>query len=705
MTLAVAEGFLLNRKRVFALLLTGMMLISYFIGMDLNARAQADNVYVDGFVLENGSGTIIENATVILQNTWDGTINITKTNSTGYYNVSIYAPPGGEVFQITAFHEDYLKTEQYLWLNPGNPQNMDLYLDLALNKNSYVHGEIYDAITMTPLPFTGVAALSDIYINTTSSDVSGYYWMALQSDQEYYVQAERDGYEDQIKSDSFEFGVNRTFNFYMEPLNCTLKGYIKNPGGPLGFAFVQVYRLGDPRPTEYYPEVNSTNGYFELNLSRGVWQVQVEEGMHYSQTLSVLMFNGKTTWQNFTLSKLPAESATVQGYVRYYHNGSGVPWANINAQNQNRTWNGFNNSNETGWYEITVLPGEISLDAWSNQYGGKQVSLSTEDGGTYYANLTVIDFWSYGYLEGYVNVSGIGEPDVGISLSYGNWRNDYRTDPLGYYNISVPGGPLEVQAYKDGFKHVMTQVNTTAPDTTVLNMDMEPLDWTCELRGYINDTNGKPIEGAYASFDYDGYGWDSATAVTDYTGFYQRMAPAGIASVFIFADGYEYNTGEVDLPANQIFWYNETLKPVEDKANIICRFTNINNGKPIRNAEIRFSEQDLTWYSTQETDKNGMVKVDVPTGFVGVSFNAWESGYKNPGMFQDPSTMQFLLKPSETKWLNISLFPREKRSILHGYVNDTGSNPIPGATVYVQYGDTIITNITDKSPGVQDHGV
>ncbi|UCG70710.1 MAG: carboxypeptidase regulatory-like domain-containing protein [Thermoplasmata archaeon] len=483
----------------------------------------------------------------------------------------------------------------------------------------------------------------------------------------------------------------------MEPINCTLKGYIKNPDGPLGSAYIQVYRLGETRPTQYWPEVNWTDGYFELNLSRGVWQVEVQDMIHYTQTLSVLMVNGKTTWQNFTLVKLPTESATIQGYVRYYHNGSGVPWANINARNQNMTWNRYNSSDNTGWYTMTVLTGEITLDAWSDPYGSKPTTITAQDGGNYFLDITVIDWWSYGYLEGYVRVGGFGETDVGITVSYGNWRYDDRTDSFGYYNISVPGGPMEIQAYKDGFKHVMTQVNTSAFNTTVQDIDLEPLDWACELRGYINNTNGEPVEGAYASFDYDGYGWQSATGVTDYTGLFQRMAPSGDSSYFIFAEDHEYKTGNVDLPSDQIFWFNETLEHVKNNAKIVATFTNIYTGKPIKHAEITFSEQDLRWFSSSETNGNGVVRADVPSGFVGIGIDAWENGYMDPGMFRDPSTMQFLLRPSETKWLNIGLFPREKRSLFYGYVNDTSINPIQDATVYVQYGDTIITNTTDSS--------
>ncbi|UCG67977.1 MAG: carboxypeptidase regulatory-like domain-containing protein, partial [Thermoplasmata archaeon] len=182
----------------------------------MNTMAAPDNVYVDGYVLENGSGSIIENATVILQNTWDGTTNTTKTNATGYYSISIHAPPGGEVFQITVFHEDYHSDSQYMWLAEGtNQTDMYIYLDPAMNKNSVVYGRILDAVTMTPLPFTGIAALGENYINSTGSDATAYYQMSLESNQYYYVQVEKSGYENQIKSSYFNFGDTRRFDFLM----------------------------------------------------------------------------------------------------------------------------------------------------------------------------------------------------------------------------------------------------------------------------------------------------------------------------------------------------------------------------------------------------------------------------------------------------------------------------------------------------------
>jgi hypothetical protein len=692
---AYAAGILLFKKRVFGFWLAAMILLSIFVNLGFNAMAQPDNVTVDGYIKDSGTGMPIDNATIILQNTEDGTVNITKTNATGYYNLSIYVPPGGRIFVISAFHEDYLINSSYIWLTPFINIGQDIYLDPATEKGSFIHGKIIDAVTMSPIPWAGIAALGEDYINTTSTNATGYYWMGLQSNQTYWIQVENNGYMSQGKRTYLNWGNNRSFNFLLEPMNCTLKGYVKTPGGPLGTASVFVYRLDEFGAKEYWPEVDFATGYYELNLSRGVWQVEVQENMHFTQTLTVLMFNGETTWQNFTLIKLPTGSATVQGYVRYYNNGSGVPDAGISVSNLNRTWNYWNTTNSTGWFQISIIPGDIRIEAWAPDQVPVDEELNVLDGGTYNLNLTVFDPKINAWIDGFVKLNGTGESDVDVIASHG--RNQYwgLTDLSGYYNISVPGGPLDLQALKNGFKTVFKQVNTTSFQTTSLNITIENLDWSCELNGYVNNTIGDPVDGSYVSFDYDGFGWESSTATTDYTGFYQCMVPEGYSSYFIFPEDHEYTTGEVDLPGDQIYWLNETLNPVDREAKIVCRLTNIYTGSPLSRVKLTLSRQDLNWFEEVETNGNGMVRASVPAGFARISFNAWDNGYKNPGMFEDPSMLQFRLKPGETRWLNISLYPREKTALLHGYVNDTGGSPISGATVYAEYGDILITNVTD----------
>lgn len=683
-------------KHLSALSLVVMLLVSSLLGISLNTAAQPDNVFVDGYIRDNSDMSPIDNATILLQNQLDGTTNATKTDATGYYKIGIYTPGFGPDFALSAFHEDYLVNSTILKLTPGSNPTQNMTLDWADNKNSSVHGKIIDAVSGKPMPWTGVAALSQTYINTTSSDVQGYYFMGLQSDLTYVFQVQKTGYETQYKSKDFEPGDNLTVDFLMEPLNCTLSGYVKSAAGlPLGSAEVLVYRLGDPSPTEYRPMVNTSTGYFETNLTRGVWQVEVWDNGFYVQTLTVIMENGKTTWQNLTLRSTPASMATVQGYIHYYNNGSGVPFEAASADNLNDTWNTYNFTDATGWYSLSVIPGDITISAWASGYDSEGIEISVTGGGTYWLNHTVSEPVENSFIDGYVTVNGTGKPGVRVVAAY-SWRSyEDMTDPSGYYNISVIAAPLEVQAIKDGYTTAFRQVDTTSFQTTRLNMTIDAQDWSTEIRGYIDDETGGAVEDAYVVFDYDGWGDDSAAAAIDYTGLSQCMAPSGNATYVIIPEDHEYKQGDVTFPPDQLYWFSETLNTVKQEARINCRFTDIYTGKPLKHMSLSIGELDLDWWKDVETDDQGMVKTTVPSGFVQVRFDASSNGYQNTGTYRDPTLMQFLIRPGETRWLNISLFPREFSSVIHGMVNDTLGDPIPGATVYVRYGDTIATNITD----------
>ncbi len=698
MHFSTTQGTFLKRKRARGLWLAVILILSSFIGLGWNASAQPDNVWVEGYIKEMGSGIPIENATIVLQNTNDGTVNSTNSDISGFFNLSIYSPPGGQMFSISVFHEDYLLNTTYTWLVPGNPQNQTIFLDPATQKGSYVNGQVIDAVTMTPMPFTGVGAVGTTYINTTGTDATGYYYMTLESYQDYLVQVAVNGYETGREIAYFDWGDNKTIDFYMEPMNCTLRGYVNDSIGPLGSASVLVYRIDDVADIEYQPQVNSSTGYFELNLTRGVWQVEVTDSNYFTQTLTVLMVNGKITWQNFTMNSLPVASATVKGYVQYYGNGTGVPNSGIIAQNMNSTWSFYNSSNDTGWYTLSVIPGDIRISAWMWDpfYASEQIILPVNAGETIDLNITIIDPNENGYLEGYVRLNGTGEPDVQVFAYFGWWQFEAYTNATGYYNISVPAAQLNVQAIKEDFKTVFTQVNTTFGSTTILDLDIEMLDWSTETRGFINDSIGSPVSGAFVSFDYDGYGRWSSTISTDYSGFYQQMVPSGEASYYVTGNYHEAVTGNIDLPPDQLFWFNKTLVPVTYSANIIGRLTNIKTGKPIKYMELNIGEMDMQWSQNIETDSNGMFQAEVPSGFVLVSMDFQRNGFEEAGTYQSGDTLQFRIGAGETRWLNISLYPSEAKAKFSGFVNDTLSSPIPGATVYVIYGNMIITNVTDS---------
>jgi hypothetical protein len=686
-----------SKKRIFGFWLCAVIILSSLIAINWNVGADSDNVYVDGYVYDSGMGTPIENATIILQNLGDGNLNATKTDATGYFNLSIFTPVTGALFTLSAFHDDYLVNSTDIFLFPWFNLTQDLYLDPALEKGSYVHGTIYDAVTKMPIAWQGIAAYSQTYINTTGANATGFYWMGLQSNQTYVFQVQKSGYETGRRSAYFRWGDNLSMDFLLEPTNCTLKGYIEDGLGPVGNSSVFVYRQGDPHPIEYRPQVNETTGYYELNLSRGIWQVEVEDDEHLSQTLTALVFSGNTTWQNFTLFPIPTQKATVQGYVRYYENQTGVAGGLVSASNLNGTWRHFNATNTTGGYNLSVIPGQVTITAYVSDHTSKSFIIDAVENEIYWVNHSVFDPAENAYLDGYVKVNGTGEQGVRVAAYHGWMIYEDQTDITGYYNISVPSAPLDVQAIKSGFKTAFSQVNTTSSQTSELNLTLEVLDWSSELRGCLNNSLGEPVESSYVSMDYDGLGYESSTTSTDYTGLYQGMVPSGPSSYFILPEENEYKVGVLDLPSDAITWFNSTLNYVDRSSKVNIRFSDMYTGEPIKHLKVTISEQDLQWYSEEETDSKGMISTTVPTGFVRFTFDAYSNGYVNPGPNSNPYNLHFLFTPKYTRWLNISLFPRDYTGSIYGYVNDSGNNPISDATVYAEHGDTVVSVLTNAT--------
>ncbi|MEW5937499.1 MAG: carboxypeptidase regulatory-like domain-containing protein, partial [Candidatus Thermoplasmatota archaeon] len=422
MTAASAPCRACSVRRPITLGLGIMIVLSSIITIGWQASAQGENVFVDGYVKESGTGNPIWGATVFINPVLgDGGSNITVTDVFGYYNMSIYTPNNN--FEITAFHENYTKNSTIVFLSPWNNQtNVNITLDPASNKNSSVNGQVLDAVTLSPIPSIGVLAWGDTYINTTVTALTGNYTMDLESNQNYTIQVEIPGYLTERRSAYFGWGENRTINFLMEPMDCVLKGYVWNATGNVTSATVRVYRLGEYGVEyEYFPPVNATWGYYELNLTRGVWQVEVTESGHYTQALTVLMLNNQTTWQNFTLYPLPSGRATVQGYVNYYDTGSGYPFAWINAGNSNGTWSSWTSANATGWYNLSVIPGQITLTPMADGYLFEGTAITAVASGVYNLDLTLSSEAENAWLDGYVRSNGTGVGGVQVIARY-SWR-------------------------------------------------------------------------------------------------------------------------------------------------------------------------------------------------------------------------------------------------------------------------------------------
>ncbi len=687
----------LFRKRVVSMGLVLLMLFSAFASV--NVKATGENVFVDGYITEYGTGTPIAGATVLLQGL-SGSENWTISAPSGYYNLSLAVPSLGDTYTVTVFHNDYLTNSTSVFLSPWNNQTVNLTLSPATQKNTSVYGNIIDAVSMLPIPSQWISALGEDYINNTVSNATGAYWMELQSSENYTLVIDRAGYMRATYSFYAVSGDNISHDFLLEPSNCTLSGYLKNFTTTPENGTVRVYRLAETGGIEYEyrPVVNQSTGYFSLNLSRGIWQVEASAEGYFPQTLTALLFNGGTTWQNFTLAAAPPGRAAVEGYVIYYDNGTGVPSAMVYAENSNGTWSNVSFTNESGWYKMDVIPGsKLSLTSYFTGYMAESQTLTPTADNTYFLNISMSSRIANTYMEGTVFDNGTGEPNVTVSARFGWQTYSGTTDSSGYYNISVPAASLDVSALKDGFKRWEGAVNTSSSLATYLDIDIYPLDWTAELRGYLTDnSSAAPLNFAFMNIDY-GSEDGGRSAFTDYTGLFQMIAPAGNASYFAFMPDYEYITGGSYMREDNISWINSTMDPIPHDGVARFHLTDIYTGAPLAHVVVCIKKEGLNSMISAETNESGWVTFSLPVGIFGLSFDAASNGFIDAGTERDRDTMPFLLEAGETGWFNLSFYPSNHMVRVHGYVNGTTGTNISGASVSMAYGSSVRTVPSNSS--------
>ncbi|MBI5000697.1 MAG: carboxypeptidase regulatory-like domain-containing protein [Euryarchaeota archaeon] len=682
----------------FVIALAMALLVSSCIGMRAEA-ANPPNAWVEGYVQMAGNLTGIDNATVIIQDTVDGSSqNATKTDATGYYRLGIYTPFNRN-FRLTAFHQDYYYNATTVTLDVWlNLTNVNITLQATGGNNAQVWGYVYDAITLVPMMGVGVLGLSSDYMNSAQTDISGMYSMGLVAGREYTVHIAdyvlpNLTYEGQNKVRRFNMFDNIRMDFFLEPMNASLTGTAKDEGGtPITTAEVHVYRYverpTDGRTIEYTHAVNASGEYL-FNLTRGIWQVEAYDtlGNHLRQSLTVMTYCNRTTTQDFRLDSLPV-MATVFGNATWYENGSAAAGVSVNVGLVNSTWNGGTTTDGTGFYSIQVVPGSLRMEASTAGYMSNFESFSMGPGEILSIDLTLAPSANSAWIVGYVKFNGTPIQDVSISANFGRYTWANKTDAAGFYNISVPIAPLDMKASKAGYDTMNGRLDTYFALAYRQDFNLTAVQIAEEIRGIVEDDLGSPVEGATVWLDGAG-GWSSAVG-SDSSGFFQRSVAKGNATYVIYATGHEYVTGSIEILPDETYWLNATLNRAFATGRVYGHLDNIYTGAPIPHAKVTLNMRDMPLWKDLETDENGDFDTRIPPGVVVMGFDAWGNG------FVDPGQAQFIVKPAPDKWLNLSFFPRDATAHVSGTIyNTTNASTVPGANVTMRKTDTASTVVAD----------
>ncbi|MCK5396757.1 MAG: carboxypeptidase regulatory-like domain-containing protein, partial [Thermoplasmata archaeon] len=386
-----------------------LIFVTMMVSMPVNILLDAENVqarpventvqtaeiFIYGWVNESGTVTPIQSVTVYFgdMHGYDAS-NSSGTDVSGYYELNLNVTNFHE-FLMHGIHDAYLLNQTTFWINEfGGSVKINIELDTAPPRSSRLNGYLLDAITGLPMAGENLTAASDDYINNTQTDVSGYYSMGFIPG-DYTMGAGSTGYE----STTLQFTLDDSYtlwrNITLEPLNCTLKGFIKGSGGPLdnAYAYVEEPWNVDPWDDDYWNYTDAT-GYYEMNLTRGTKNVGFRNDGYLSTSRPITVQAG-INWLNVTLVDTPPETCTVMGFIREFNTGNPINNSNIRVGNMNNSWGTGNNSDPTGYYELDVIEGNLRIEAdkWDGegQYHRNGTELTAVAGMPIWQNITLVN--------------------------------------------------------------------------------------------------------------------------------------------------------------------------------------------------------------------------------------------------------------------------------------------------------------------------
>lgn len=301
-------------------------------------------------------------------------------------------------------------------------------------------------------------------------------------------------------------------------------------------------------------------------------------------------------------------SATVKGYVRDQNN-TGIPNAWIWYHNGGGDGT---NTNETGYYSMSVTPGHLWVGAGANGFLQNETEIDIADGETKWVNLTLSPRPpELCTLKGYVknSTTGIGLGSVHVSvnndeLGYNNGTDSY---PNGYFEMKTINGMLRMECRKDNYKSACAYVEMFDNQTTWQNMSLEYRPENSVVKGFVKEfkTNAS-VPNAWININnYRNWGRGEEA---DGTGYYEINTIADHLWMNVNADGYYSNETNFETAEYETKWLNITMYPVLEENAKIKGFVNETGGNNI------WADVEVYGYGSWEKETgtdNGYYEMDI----------------------------------------------------------------------------------------------
>ncbi|MCK4265893.1 MAG: carboxypeptidase regulatory-like domain-containing protein, partial [Thermoplasmata archaeon] len=590
------------------------------------------------------------------------------------------------------------------WWLPDSDFQLNIDMEPAPPRDCSIRGYLRDAVNGFGLSGETLTAISDTYMNWTTTNGSGFYNMSF-IPEKYGMGAESDGYEGTSLNFKLESGRHIWRNISLEPLNCYLRGFIKDDGGaPISGANVRVREPWD----RDYNNFTDPAGYYELNLTRGTKSVSIRASGCLWNSGTAEMTSGNITWLNVTMVPFPAYEFTLRGYVEEYNTTDPVnnTEVRLRADLQNGTWSNSTFTDATGYYEIMAPAFDLQVTAIGENHMENGTVVTGIAGQTIWQNITITNNTDWATLSGNVTLDGTPAQWANIAGTYWSetyWSPTYGTssDAAGEYILNLPAGYVEVtcSAEKSNIERVSFELKPN--EVFWYDFSLSTLEFDSIMLGKVTDQIGDPVQNSFFYFMNDMRSQTFSTVgITDFNGTYEVAVPRGELIYISFTEDYKVEAGTVDI-TQEWNWFNLSLTPLPGEVMVRGYLRSVNM-VPIPGQQMSASMvdplgdshswwMDMYWFNQPTSNLTGYYEFSAPKGEVSLVLTYVDGYYGlsgGGGLSVDTSSGTDI-------WQNFTLRPRPCFSEIWGKVKQSDETNVSGALVTAIIGSREFTAFTD----------
>ncbi|HUT00601.1 MAG TPA: carboxypeptidase regulatory-like domain-containing protein [Candidatus Thermoplasmatota archaeon] len=245
-----------------------------------------------------------------------------------------------------------------------------------------------------------------------------------------------------------------------------LCGYISSSGQPINNAQVSVSGRINYQQTYTNSTTTDPTGFYFMHVPAMRIRVTASAQGYCDESTNQFQVNeNHTYWVNLSLVPHPPETAIVCGYITSQQNGTPL-MANVSLRWQgsnDETYRNTTSSDATGFYQMNVAPGEISIDVSKEGYFSESKdNLNITAAQILWVNMSLDPFpLETSTVCGYISDNATGEPPPGVRIDviWANFSSGHeysrgaQTNDSGFFSMPIAPGELYIDLRENEYNY------------------------------------------------------------------------------------------------------------------------------------------------------------------------------------------------------------------------------------------------------------